>query len=742
MGGTCSSRRKKSSSQYIVNDSTYDPNRTDVVCRHTVETQLPDESIAGLYPVEDNYVLDSNGMTRSPKTLVELCIDSVCRNLVDFDSTLPPNIPKELVDQIVHSLVKHSALTATTLRSLRKCELGDLKLSKSRGVSDEWFLPFISESAVDHDDEYASHSSSSDTSFHSAISVKKERTNSDSKDIQLEPLMQWYESQMINPSASLSSYGDVIPKSVEIVSSTSQIKILDLRGSQKLTDRGLLQLNDLYALEVARLDQCYSLVGKGFLVFSKSNNLHTLTASNCRCLTDEAIVNISHLQSLTTLSLDGCRCLTDISLRAIGNLINLQQLDLSQLDLLTSEGLKYLVDLEQLEEISLGWCRAISDAGIKIFTSQPGRTNTLISLCLARCRITDVGVEYLASLKNLRELDLNGCQSISSASLGDTLARLPSLECLDVSYCSDILCNSWQGKIGALRSLHLSYSSVMDEHLSRLTNLPCLEELTLDSSEITDWALAHFADNKVTPNLSVLDLADCDISDEGLSHLTNFKQLKNLSLFYCDVSNDGMEYISEMKNLEVLNLDSREISDDGLFYLRHLTNLKCLDIFSGRISDIGCAHISEIKSLVTLELCGGGIGDLGCSHLSSLINLTSLNLSQNESITNVGASFLVTLTKLKSLNLSNTKVDGDALAIFKDLKQLQSLALYGCRDVDTLYLSSLQHQLPNLKCLRIGGSVSNDGTMRRLSDNHQLDEEMSNQDDEESDNDSEDMIVD
>lgn len=740
MGGTCSSRRKNSSSQNMLLDTTYNLNRADVVCRHTVETQLPDESIAGLYPVEDNYVLDNNGMTRSPKTLVELCIDSICRNLVDFDDTIPPNLPKELIDQIVHSLVKHSALTATTLRSLRKCELGDLKLSRSRGVSDEWFSVFMSGKAVEQDDEYASQSSS-DASFHSANSAKKEYT-SDSKDIQMEPLIKWHESHMIDSSMSFSSYGDAFPKSIEIVSSTSQIKILDLRGSQKLTDRGLLQLNDLYSLEVARLDQCYSLVGKGFLVFSKSNNLHTLTASNCRCLTDEAIVNISHLQSLTTLSLDGCRCLTDISLRAIGNLINLQQLDLSQLDLLTSEGLKYLVGLEQLEEISLGWCRAIDDDGIKILTSQPGRSSTLRNLCLARCRITDVGVEYLGSLKNLRELDLNGCQSISSASLGDTIARLPSLECLDVSYCSDILCRSWQGKIGSLRALHLSYSDVKDEHLSRLTNLPCLEELTLDSSEITDWSLAHFADNNVSPNLTVLDLADCDVSDMGLSHLPKFKQLKNLSLFYCDISNDGLEYISEMKNLEVLNLDSREISDDGLFYLRKLKNLKCLDIFSGRITDVGCAHISKIKSLVTLELCGGGIGDLGCSHLSSLVNLTSLNLSQNESITNAGASFLVTLTKLKSLNLSSTKVDGGALAIFKDLKQLQSLALYGCRDVESVHISSLQHQLPNLKCLRIDGNITRDGTMRRQSDNHQLDEDMSDEDDEESDTDAEDMFVD
>ena len=32
--------------------------------------------------------------TRSPKSLEELCIDSVCRNLADFDQEIPTGLPQ------------------------------------------------------------------------------------------------------------------------------------------------------------------------------------------------------------------------------------------------------------------------------------------------------------------------------------------------------------------------------------------------------------------------------------------------------------------------------------------------------------------------------------------------------------------------------------------------------------------------------------------------------------------------
>lgn len=495
---------------------------------------------------------------------------------------------------------------------------------------------------------------------------------------------------------------------------TSNLTLLDLRGSQRLTDKGLMQLSDLPSLEIAKLDNCHSIKGRGLAVLARSHHLHTLSLANCRRLTDEAIINISHLISLESLSLDGCRCLTDRSVVAIRNLTQMKRLDLSQCDLITDSGLEELEHLERIEELSLGWCRSITDLGIEVLTNQKGRSENLRILSLARVPVTDKGVRNLEKLLVLEELDINGCSNIGSVSLGNVLEKLTDLTSLDVSYCPGILRSSWQGKIKALKTLYVCYSAVRDSHLSRLTDLPALEELNFDSCPISDWSISHLADNNVVPNLVSLDLADTDLSDLGMMKISKFRKLKRLSLFYCNLSNSSLKHLSSLSDLEVLNLDSRDIGDNGLFHLRSLRNLKSLDIFSGRVTDYGCTHIAQIKSLESLELCGGIVTDNGCSILATLENLVTLNLSQNERITNRGAAALAALSKLKALNLSNTQVNSGALVHFNHLKNLQSLALYGCRGMDNTKndkLDRLQSGLPNLKCVRLNNGSEYDGVI-------------------------------
>ena len=441
--------------------------------------QLPDDSISALYSVDNNYILEE-GNLRSPKSLVDLCVDTLCRSLPFLDGELPAGLPPDVVDDIVKSLMKHSALNANTIRSLKNCELESLILAGCRGVSDEWLRPFSQgqlpsrssnaslplqppdcldpmdfdeyrkslESAqspmakstlrMDSADSQISKSSRSTSSFLSAASTPSKlgavddaqmdqsvEANSPASSLSVEELA------MNSPSQETSA--SIVP------SSTSNLKRLDLRGSQNVTDRGLLLLSNLGSLEVALLDHCHSIVGRGLVALASAHRLHTLSLAHCRRLTDEAVINISHLLSLEALSLDGCRCITDRSLAAIANLYELRKLDLSQCDLVTNEGVEQLHDLEFLEELSLGWCRQITDTGLHTITEQPGRPNTLRILRLARCRITDEGIRYLGRLRVLEELDLNGCANISSAVLGETLGKMPKLSAIDVSYCPGIL---------------------------------------------------------------------------------------------------------------------------------------------------------------------------------------------------------------------------------------------------------------------------------------------------------------
>jgi hypothetical protein len=80
------------------------------------------------------------------------------------------------------------------------------------------------------------------------------------------------------------------------------------------------------------------------------------------------------------------------------------------------------------------------------------------------------------------------------------------------------------------------------------------------------------------------------------------------------------------------------------------------------------------------------------------------------------------LTKLKALNLSNTCVTSNALKFFSGLLKLQSLALYGCRDIiDSPDLDSLQSELPSLRCLRLNIDTNEDGVINHDSSDSEED---------------------
>jgi hypothetical protein len=397
-----------------------------------------------------------------------------------LNGELPAGLPQDVVNDLVNSLVKHNALNATTLRVLKNCELGALSLAGCRGVTDDWLEPLASRTtnpsplasayygaagavecmdldSSDHEkpsevfynahyDEHNSQensiveeSSCSTSSFVSASSTPFVGPSVSSEDHPMSDHRKKHDELSSGDGFHFHEHYAHAGTAMAVNSTTASMTLLDLRGSQRLTDKGLIKLSNMGSLEVVRLDNCHSIVGRGLLAFSVSHRLHTLSLANCRRLTDEAIINISHLNSLEALSLDGCRCLTDRSLAAIGGMYRLKKVDLSQCDLLTDTGLEQLENLEEIEELSLGWCRLISDNGIDTLTKQAGRSRSLRILGLARCPITDNGVEHLERLENLEELDLNGCSEIGSSALGKALSRMVKLTNLDVSYCPGIL---------------------------------------------------------------------------------------------------------------------------------------------------------------------------------------------------------------------------------------------------------------------------------------------------------------
>ena len=367
--------------------------------------------------------------------MAELATDALCRSLPLLDGELPAGLPQDVINDVVRSLIRHSALNATTLRILRQCPLAELSLAGCRGVTDQWLAPLQQSQPPQTLYPPALYPSDDSMEYEGGGNIEDEEEEED------EAFFSSMETKNSSDHSSCSTetFCSAASLGPSAASLTAHLTILDLRGSQRLTDNGLLQLTHLHRLEVARFDHCHSLQGRGLAILEHSHHLHTLSLDNCRRLTDEAMLHVAHLVSLQNLSLGGCRCLTDCALQALSDLENLRKLDLSQCDLISDHGLTMFENLSLLEELSLGWCRSLTDAALEILAQHSGRSEHLRILRLARCNLTDEGLPHLSKFRALEELDLNGCHRLSSSATGAALGLLPNLTVLDVSYCPNIL---------------------------------------------------------------------------------------------------------------------------------------------------------------------------------------------------------------------------------------------------------------------------------------------------------------
>jgi hypothetical protein len=135
---------------------------------------------------------------------------------------------------------------------------------------------------------------------------------------------------------------------------------------------------------------------------------------------------------------------------------------------------------------------------------------------------------------------------------------------------------------------------VKDKELfSSFRELPQLKEVVLKGPGITDEWLKYFVD---LPNLEHLFLNNTNITGEGLGQLEKNKKLRLLSLSGATVNDSTLKIIENLANLRILYIDQTSVTDDGMIYLARLSRLRYLEFFSNKgITDVGA--LGELKNL-------------------------------------------------------------------------------------------------------------------------------------------------
>ncbi len=339
--------------------------------------------------------------------------------------------------------------------------------------------------------------------------------------------------------------------------------------------------------------------------------------------------------------------LTDEHLAELGPLVNLEQLILWQQGLPVSLGLTCLDNKPKLVWFATGNVQPTDAALARI-----GRLTKLEKLQTNIAAVTDVGVTHLAKLTNLKMLVLEGEPGPNQDSNRVTADGLQAI-----------------GKLTNLNTLFL-FGKILGAVESQ------------EMPHVTDQLLAGWSPQ--LKNLKELQIADCDLTDEGMILLSKLPSLTLLGLFgQVQISQRGREALGTMTTLRELTLTDPGMTDDDLKLLGQLTNLEALSLSQAEeLTDDALAALAALKRLDRLSVSSSKITGRGMAALKGLGHLQTLNL-YGDPINDAGVETITTLATLRELNLAQTKITDAALkSIGSRLKELTTLDISGTQVTD------------------------------------------------------------
>ena len=133
-----------------------------------------------------------------------------------------------------------------------------------------------------------------------------------------------------------------------------------------------------------------------------------------------------------------------------------------------------------------------------------------------------IDVELLTAFPRVGELNLSGC-SLSA----DQIAVIGGLKDLRILSGFRPMSDESVAKLAGLKRLwwlSLDASRLSDDGIARLASLPKLQWLELDDGRFSGSGLAALQ------NVTFLWLADCDVGDGAIEHISRMRQLRELRL--------------------------------------------------------------------------------------------------------------------------------------------------------------------------------------------------------------------
>jgi len=359
---------------------------------------------------------------------------------------------------------------------------------------------------------------------------------------------------------------------------------------------------------------------------------HALTESDW-----DTVIEVMAEQGITALDAGGQ--MTDDVLARVSRLEHITRLNLESSNRLTDEGLQHLARMPQLQDVDLsGQDIRITDRGLEVLRHLEELRR--FSMGWPR-RITDTGVANLRFCEHLESVNLMGTPT------GDGAIR------------------ALTGKAG-LRKFKTG-TRVTDAGIPFLHQFPAFK--TWQGGEAS-FSLMSFDSG---PNHLMLD---GPFTNKGVTGLAGLDGLFGLNLFWhtSAISADGLEPLARLANLGFLGCDGK------------LCN------------DVAMRHIAAIPRLRMLMAQGTVAGDAGFAALSRSRTLEYIWGRECPNLRSRGFAALAGMPALKGLAVSCKRVDDEALSTLPRFPALKELLPMDVPDAGFRHVGACA-QLESLWCM-------------------------------------------
>ncbi|MCC6148953.1 MAG: hypothetical protein IT461_01770 [Planctomycetes bacterium] len=290
-------------------------------------------------------------------------------------------------------------------------------------------------------------------------------------------------------------------------------------------------------------DDCPAINDDALAQLATLERLETLKLNRCPNATDKGVAQLAKASLLKSLSLESLK-LDGVCLAAFAESERLEQLFLWDIEGVSSN-MASIASLRRLKQLVISAKQPVSCAVTRKIVSAP----KLERVSLYHLEFDEAAFEELARREAVSYIRIRACTGVDSAGVRH-LASLLQLKELDLSDCA---------KVG-------------DRALSALVACEALESLNLRGTGITDTGLAYL---RKLPKLRRLDVGGTGVSEEGVKEICRSASLRVLHLVDCPKI-DGvsewwcrrpMEEIWTGTNdaFEILRIEWRE---DGTFLSR------------------------------------------------------------------------------------------------------------------------------------------------------------------------------